>query len=165
MHSGSYKVQFANDSFPPKAAVRFRPIADITEAGNLRPVTPEEERLNRELRERLAARKRHFPTSEHLHEAFRRSRDALIAEARRYCREAEVLNWGPDTEARSDFWGAIVKVETDEAKRALLDNDLTMQRLKAAATAGGFPPDTIEVESVETVERDYQGNWLLRWKA
>jgi hypothetical protein len=128
-------------------------------------VTPDEERLNRELRERLASRKRHFATSDHLRDAFERSRDAIRAEVRRRYPDAEVLNWGPDTEARSDCWSAIVKVDSDDAKQAISSNDMLMQRLRAAAAAGGFPPETIEIESVETVERHYNGNWLLRWKA
>jgi hypothetical protein len=141
------------------------PIADIGHRVSLPCMTPKEERLNRELRERLAARKRHFATSEHLREAFERSRDGIEAEVRRYYPEAEVLAWGPDAEARSGCWSAIVKVDTDEARRAISSNDVLMHRLRAAATAGGFPPEDVEIESVETVERQYQGNWLLRWKA
>ena len=129
------------------------------------PITPKEERLNRELRERLAARKQHFPTRELLCAAFERSRDALLTEARQHCPEAEVIHYGPDLDERSGWWGAIVNVNTDDTKRSLQSNEVLMRRLRKAAEAGGFAPEELAIESEETVQRDYKGNWFLRWKA
>jgi hypothetical protein len=143
----------------------FSTVADIQSGVSLACMTPKEEKQNRELRERLAARKLHFPSCGHLYAAFERSRDALLAEAMRHCPEAKVINFGPDLDQRSGSWTAIVKVNSDDSKRGFLGNDVLMRRLSNAASAGGFAPEEIAIESEETVQRDYKGNWFFRLKA
>ena len=104
----------------------------------------------------------HFLTSNELVDAFRKSRDAILAEMQKVFPAAKVWNVGPDMAERSGWWGCYIEVDTDKQRDLFRCDDLLLVRLRQAGTAGGFPPVSVEIESSETVRRDYEGNWFLR---
>ena len=143
-------------------------------------MTLDDQENNRRLRQRLRAMHQHFPSTARAREAFDKSLNAMVRVVRRQSPTAEIANLGPDalhedlydggrvspiSGLGDDYWSAIVKVDTDEVRDSLVNDASFMSELWSAARAGGFAPHAIQIESSETVERDYRGNWLLRWKA
>lgn len=63
----------------------------------------------------------------------------------------------------------IIKVERDEDKRRLLDDPSLQLRLKSQLAAVNYPSSgragvSFDIESQETVDRDFDGNWYYRFK-
>lgn len=143
-------------------------------------MTPNDEALNRKLRENLRRSFQNFRSTAEAKAAFIWSRSAMTEAARCYFPTAEVLNLGPDaltndlfdpnrvgvvTGLGDDRWSALIKVESD-ARRDQLKNDCSFRKaVLAAASEGGFPPHELDIESQETVERDFRSSWGLRWRA
>ncbi len=125
-------------------------------------MTPEDEDLNRKIRERFESITQHFPSSEALSAAYERSNKAILTEIKGAYPAARIHNVGPDRAERSDWWECYLEVDTDERRDALRRDDLLMQRLREAGRSGGFPPAELEIESQETVNRLYGGNWFNR---
>ena len=58
-------------------------------------------------------------------------------------------------------WSCWIVTPTDrERDRVAGDNEL-LERLYKAAADAGFAPDSITVQSQETVDRDHEGSWFL----
>ena len=143
-------------------------------------MTPEDEENNRKLRERLRAMKQHFPSTAIARQAFTSSRDAMLHLAQRLSSTAGISSLGPEAvhgdlydESRvgvitglgDDEWSAIIQVDTDELRDQLANDASFMTALWSAARSGGFAPSAIQIESRQTVDREYRGNWGLRWRA
>jgi hypothetical protein len=125
-------------------------------------MTPEDERMNRELKQRFESRIHHFASPYDLTVAFHRSRDRLVSEIRKNCPKAKLHEVGPDQRRSSDWWSCVIEVESDATRDRLKGDDELQKKMLSEAQAGGFPPHSIEFESRETVSRDYAGNWFFR---
>lgn len=143
-------------------------------------MTPEDEALNRKLREKLRDSFRSFHSTAEAKAAFIWSRSAMTDVAQRFCPTAEVLNQGPDaltddmfdpgrvgviTGLGDDRWSALIRVDTDAERDQLKSDRSFSNALLVAAKEAGFPPYHLSIESQETVDRDFRGRWDLRWKA
>lgn len=143
-------------------------------------MTPKDEALNRKLREKLRGSFQNFRSTAEAKAAFIWSRSAMTDAARHFWPCAEVLSLGPDalgndlfdparvgvvTGLGDDRWSALIKVDTDEMRDQLKNDNSFRQTVLAAASEAGFPPYDIGIESQETVDRDFRGSWSLRWKA
>ena len=123
---------------------------------------PSNDELYEEFQKRIASIRQHFATSDDLSTAFERSRDAISTEARRVFPGAKLQIVGPDKNECSGWWGCYIEVDTDERRDAFRRDEVLSHRLEQAGIQGGFPPTRIEIESRETVRRDYNGSWFLR---
>jgi hypothetical protein len=97
-----------------------------------------------------------------------RARRAIKALAREQCPGARVMSFGATwiDPRHLSIW---IKTRTDQQRDRLAANRLSMTQMREAPLDAGYPQLAVPqvqvgFESQETIDRDYHGNWFLRFK-
>ena len=96
--------------------------------------------------------------------ATRRAKRGIDVVAQMYCPTAKAFKWRSSPSEQPSF---CIEIPTDEQRNRILQDPDSHRKFRDAARDAGFPPDIISrirfrVESRETLDRDYGGNW---WEA
>lgn len=96
--------------------------------------------------------------------AIRRAKQEIKKTARRRIRNAEVLSKQGATKINPGHLSFCVKTDTDKERDVLSRDPEIYRDFRAALATAGYPTDTdpvvrFGIQSQETVDRDYGGNW------
>ena len=87
---------------------------------------------------------------------------------RALCPGTKVISFGA-TDIDPQYLAIWIKTRTDERRDQLARNPILIEQIREALLKVGYPPVAvpkvlINFESQETVDRDYKGQWFLRFK-
>ncbi len=74
--------------------------------------------------------------------------------------EAELKRIGPLGTDEKSTWSCWIITATDEERDCIKNDSELIARLWKVSSDAGFAPDGFMVQSQETVQRDYKGNWF-----
>jgi hypothetical protein len=95
-----------------------------------------------------------------LEPAVKRVEAAILALVRELVPSGSLDRIGPIEFGGVASWSCWIVTPTDWEREGVTKDATLMNNLYATATGAGFAPDSITVQSQETVDRDYEGSWF-----
>ena len=88
----------------------------------------------------------------------------VLRTARQWVAVVELKRVGPiETVSASSLtvsWSCWIVTSDDADKKALLGDAAFLEQLQRVAAKAGLAPESITVQSQETVDRDFEGSWF-----